>query len=189
MGKIIKKIFKTILILIIVVLNVLIWGRIYISSDAAITKKVILEQSVIDDMKADPLSYTVKQYFPPTTMDELGKVQMRYVTHIEELDDLQFTLKYNIDYFEGKTPLEFKLRHVSGENETVYENLYNMTQDRYIFRYLRFSCRDIGFEEGDSVFVDVYTTDGEPFVTLTLISPDISYMDIKTVTVKTMAKE
>lgn len=189
MGKFIKKIFKILLILIIVVLNVLIWGRIYISNDAPITKKIIVEQSVLNDMKENPLSYTVKQYFPPTTMDELGKVQMRYVTHIEELDDLQFTLKYNIKYFDGKTPLKFDIRHVSGENETVYHNPFNMIQDRYIFRYLRFSCRGIGFEEGDSVFVDVYTSDGSPFVTLTLISPDISSMDIKTVTLKTMVKE
>lgn len=186
MGKIIKKIIKYTFFLIVVVLNVLIWGRIFISCDAPITKKIILDEATFSDFKSNPMSYTVKEYFPPFTMDELGKVQLRYVTHIEETDDLQFTLKYNIDYFEGKTPLHYVLRHVSAENEHMAETALHAMQDRYNFRYLRFSYKDIGFKQGDTVFLDVYTNDGELFTTLTLIAPHITSMQHKTVSVKTM---
>lgn len=187
MGKIIKKIIKFVLVLIIVVLNVLIWGRIYISSDAPITKKVIVEQHILDDMKKNPMSYSMKEFFPTITMDSLGKLQMRYVTYIKELSDLQFTLKYNIDYFENNTPLNFAVRHIRGEEQTIYDDIYRMTQDRYIFRYLRFSC-PIELQENDSVFVDVYTSDGNLFQTLLIVSPETSSMDIKTVSIKTVVK-
>lgn len=188
MGKIIKIIIKTFFVLIVVVLNVLVWGRIFVSCDAPITKKIILDQQTLEDFKKNPASYSVKEYFPPITMDELGKVQLRYVTHIQQTDDLQFTLKYNIDYFEGKTPLKYVVRCVSDENENIFENPEYSVQDRYIFRYQRFSCRNINFGKDDIVYLDVYTSDGKLFTTLTLISPDISSMELKTVSLKTMLK-
>lgn len=188
MGKIIKKILKTVLIVIIVVLNVLIWGRIFISCDAPITTKIILDETTLADFKANPSEYTVKEYFPPITMDELGKVQLRYVTHIEETDDFQFTLKYNKDYFESKMPLDFTLRCVSGEQERIIEDIYTASQDRFHFKYLRFSCKGIGYMDGDVLFLDVFTADGELFTTLTLRSPDITSMLHKTVRLKTILK-
>lgn len=189
MGKIIKKIFKWLLIAVIVALNVIVWTRIYISSDAEITKKIMLDAQTLEDFKSNPTSYTVREYFPSTTMDELGKVQLRYITHIEQTDDFQFTLKYNIDYFEGKTPLKYVLRCVSDESERVFEDFYTMTQDRYIFRYIRFSLCGIDFDENDSLILDVYTSDGELYSSVTLVSPQISHMVQKTVTLKTIEKE
>ena len=189
MGKIIKKILKTILILIIVVLNVLIWGRIFISCDAPITQKILLDKATAQDFRENPLSYTVNEYFPPITMDELGKVQLRYVTHIEETDDFQFTLKYNIKFFEDKTPLSYVLRCVSKDSERVIDCNAYAAVDRYNFRYQRFSYKDIGYKDGDVIFLDVYTSDGELFTTLTLRSPDITRMHHKTVSLKTMTKE
>lgn len=189
MGKIIKKVFKWLLIAVIVALNIVVWGRIYISNDAPITKKIMLDAQTLEDFKNNPTSYTVRQYFPSTTMDELGKVQLRYITHIEEIDDFQFTLKYNVDYFEGKTPLKYVLRCVSGDDERICEDFYTMTQDRYIFRYLRFSFKNIGFTENDSLVLDVYTNDDELYASVTLISPEISDMVQKTVTLKTIEKE
>lgn len=189
MGKIIKKVFKWLLIIVIVALNVVVWGRIYLSADASITEKIMLDAQTLEDFKNNPTSYTVCQYFPSTTMDELGKVQLRYVTHIGETDDFQFTLKYNIDYFEGKTPLKYVLRCVSNDAERVCEEYSSMTQDRYIFRYIRFSFKDIGFNENDSLILDVYTDDGECYASITLVSPEISNMILKTVTLKTIEKE
>ncbi len=185
MGKIIKRIIKFIFYALVVVLNVLIWGRIFISCDAPITEKILLDEATQADFKQNPTSYTVKEYFPPTTMDELGKVQLRYVTHIEETDDLQFTLKYNIDYFKNNTPLKYVLRCVSSENERVIPQSACVEQDRYIFRYNRFSFKNTGFTKDDSLCLDVYTADGELFTTLTLISPTITSMHHKTVSLKT----
>ncbi|MBE6687832.1 MAG: hypothetical protein E7588_00985 [Ruminococcaceae bacterium] len=189
MGKVLKTIIKIVFISIVVLLNVLIWGRIFISCDAPITNKIILDEQILEDFKKNPLSYNVYEYFPPITMDELGKVQTRYVTHIRETDDFQFTIKYNIGYFENNVPLDFKLRCVSGEEERVIEDIYSVTQDRYIFRYLRFSAQNINFTQDDSLFLDVFTADGQLFTTLTLVAPDISSMYHKTVSLKTMLKK
>ena len=176
------RVFFWIAAAIIASVYLIIFVRIYMTRDAVETKIVYFSKHAqeVDSALADGESFDIYILEPRDLMSSDGLIQLRYVTYLQNSDELQITVKYKKvvgEQLNDNYPFEFGLTNAQGVSYSEYKRQTFVDDDYFYVRlcYEGVSFDFVGYEKIDFSLYDKTEDDrSNPIITFCIFDKQTS---------------
>lgn len=150
------KLIKWICLAFIIAVCAILFARCYMYNDSPIVKKVITDSKFTDAYNADKENFEVLQYGIKSSwvaIKENRLIEFNYLYYVPKTEQLQFSVKYNLD-LPGEDvglPFKFKLTDSDGNEYTSYTYEF---EKRYGYGYYRLCFDGIKLENDNTAETD-----------------------------------
>ena len=150
-GKVVKAIFKSFIYFCAIAIYLVIFFRMYVSSELPLVKETVLSSEAQAIYKADPKDFELYRVDSKSTSSNSGGVMLRRMLYAPKVNEFEIGVRYNSKKLTGgdlNEPFHYVLKDNKGN---VFEMVNRVSDSRFEYGYERVCFGGVVIDVSDNV--------------------------------------